>query len=957
MKYKNILPSEQKESWLFELGRGITPNLEGLIRVDSFDKVNSSPEEIIILEKAQTYGAHYVFFETGRNGHTPTPQAFIFIASEEDNDIDFAKLHQRLWSWGGVPLIYRASYGCIQLFRCAHEPDFVAPDGSPICNPVRTLHVGAQISHDLWWDAARIQNGTVWDDPEANKLLLSAQKSAHRKLVDEVKNLSDMLTKRQLLSSSLRRRLLILSLLIAYLEEREVLLPEDFNNALIGATRFFDVLQNSSSLISLLQVLESRFNGHVFSLSDEERTLLLQSNSELQLYAQLIDGYKDASGQLNFWRLYSFKDLPIELISNIYQLFVTDTASSIYTPSALVRLMLGEVLNWKRLDNLMAGNGAILDPSCGSGIFLVESYKRLVTHWRSRNNWQRPNVDILRELLSRIHGVDLEEGAIELAAFSLCLSLCDALEPKEIRASIKLFPSLPGNTLHKSCFFKAKQLELIKSPIEIIVGNPPFIAKLSTESAVESYKNYTKTYGKLGDKQLAYLFLNDAMELLVEGGVLAMIEPSGFIYNKNADMFRNNFFSRWKVREILDFVSVRGIFKKGDADPKIIVAIVEATKPDIKNDKLLHAVFRRNGRATAEQGFDIDYYDLNWVKTQDILNSHYIWRANLLGGGRIVSLIERLRSYPTLSEYVKKQDWDIGEGYIAGSNSKIKPTDHLIGKPLMPTQALTKDKIDESLFEVVPNTTIESPRSASRFTPPLLLIKEDENLTNALWQGHYLTYKHRIVGISVPENDIEKLKIIKNWIDRENIVLRAYIAGISPSLYTQRSTVIIANDIYELPFPEDGDLDVNYNEHILCNDIIEYQSDFIRLGTNSRLMKEVTSEQLDCFDYIFTNQINAVYSRNPLQILEMQHWSGATCKAYSFGIGYVDWSSASQLHEKIDTLLRERKNSSLCITRIARIYDQNFIFLLKPSNHRFWTQSIALRDADDVLADLREQGF
>jgi hypothetical protein len=30
---------------------------------------------------------------------------------------------------------------------------------------------------------------------------------------------------------------------------------------------------------------------------------------------------------------------------------------------------------------------------------------------------------------------------------------------------------------------------------------------------------------------------------------------------------------------------------------------------------------------------------------------------------------------------------------------------------------------------------------------------------------------------------------------------------------------------------------------------------------------------------------------------------------------------------------------------------------LKPDRHRFWTRSIALRDADDIFADLRAQGF
>jgi hypothetical protein len=77
----------------------------------------------------------------------------------------------------------------------------------------------------------------------------------------------------------------------------------------------------------------------------------------------------------------------------------------------------------------------------------------------------------------------------------------------------------------------------------------------------------------------------------------------------------------------------------------------------------------------------------------------------------------------------------------------------------------------------------------------------------------------------------------------------------------------------------------------------------------------------------------------------------------SFGDGTVDWSGADELRAKLDALLQERLGSSLTITRITRLYDQGFLFLLKPDRHRFWTRSIALRDADDVLADFRIQGF
>jgi len=101
--------------------------------------------------------------------------------------------------------------------------------------------------------------------------------------------------------------------------------------------------------------------------------------------------------------------------------------------------MLDEALSWERLDRLQRNKEIVLDPSCGSGVFLVEAYKRLVLHWRSRNEWKRPGVNVLKGLLTRVHGIDLEEGAAELAAFSLCLALCDALEPETIRAASNSF--------------------------------------------------------------------------------------------------------------------------------------------------------------------------------------------------------------------------------------------------------------------------------------------------------------------------------------------------------------------------------------------------------------------------------------------------------------------------------------------------------------------------------------
>jgi hypothetical protein len=86
-------------------------------------------------------------------------------------------------------------------------------------------------------------------------------------------------------------------------------------------------------------------------------------------------------------------------------------------------------------------------------------------------------------------------------------------------------------------------------------------------------------------------------------------------------------------------------------------------------------------------------------------------------------------------------------------------------------------------------------------------------------------------------------------------------------------------------------------------------------------------------------------------------WPGVICQPFVFGKGKVDWKGAEELKGKLDKLLREQRGSGLTITRIARIYDGPCIYLLKPDRLRYWLRSVALRDADETLADLWEQGF
>ena len=86
--------------------------------------------------------------------------------------------------------------------------------------------------------------------------------------------------------------------------------------------------------------------------------------------------------------LYSFDVVPLEFISSIYEEFVTAKGAH-YTPGYLVDFMLDEVLPWggEQWDL------KILDPACGSGIFLVKAYQRLIQRWKNAHPDQKPSAE------------------------------------------------------------------------------------------------------------------------------------------------------------------------------------------------------------------------------------------------------------------------------------------------------------------------------------------------------------------------------------------------------------------------------------------------------------------------------------------------------------------------------------------------------------------------------------
>ena len=126
--------------WLIDLAPTATTSaVDGLVLVHGYQRDTRPPEEVIMMEKAKAYGAYAVFFEAGRDNRPPIAHAFVFVSDGPADDPTFGGLHRQLWNWGAYRCSIARRGGLVQLFRCAHRPDFVDRKGEIVCNPIKML--------------------------------------------------------------------------------------------------------------------------------------------------------------------------------------------------------------------------------------------------------------------------------------------------------------------------------------------------------------------------------------------------------------------------------------------------------------------------------------------------------------------------------------------------------------------------------------------------------------------------------------------------------------------------------------------------------------------------------------------------------------------------------------------------------------------------------------------------
>ena len=631
-------------------------------------EISSLRKDIQQLEKRIKYNAVIEHLEAAAIYElSGSPCIYFTQLSEADPEPrKLAELHKLAWNHGLAPMLWVITPTQVLLYNCYSQPteeDKNNPN-KHLVDFFKTTEAGLRELQDK---ASRreFESGEFWKWEKAKNI--DRKQRVDSVLVKDLTDTEARLVDELSLERSIGQTLLIQSIFIAYLQDRNIL-DEKFFNEHFEVDNFVEVLADKLKTNKLFDWIQKTFNGNLFPLSELEREKIEQHH--LNVIKNFIGGNVEIrTGQLRIWRAYNFRVIPIELISSIYEKFIyaTDSKSAKaqsthYTPINLVDLVLSEV--FKNLD----GNAKVLDLTCGSGVFLVEALRRLVV--KRCIDGETPSRKLIRNTLyKQIYGVDINAKAVQIAAFSLYLT---ALElDYELEQNLQLSDDLKFQELIGKNLFASDAFDLeaefnqvgvfVKKEFGAVVGNPPWTKSKATKSASryceikrpeQNYPNgYPTAYGTPPDQAFLWRvgdFANDSTKI----GLILHGKPF-FSNHPDAKRAKKELFTRFKPQIIVNLSKLYrdNIFPNSEAPTMIFIAKGCPTKP---NDSCYFVCPERSLEVRKHGIIEIGAENITKVSVNSIANDADMLKVITWGSARDMFLIQKIRnSCPELDKTSK----------------------------------------------------------------------------------------------------------------------------------------------------------------------------------------------------------------------------------------------------------------------------------------------------------------
>lgn len=279
---------------------------------------------------------------------------------------------------------------------------------------------------------------------------------------------------------------------------------------------------------------------------------------------------------------------PSDLLGSLFHVTVSKKIRHAFgayhtaTPVAreLSRLALSELVRGREIQK--GGPLRILDPGCGSGVFLVEVYREMLKDLPSS------------VALESVWGFDMSPVAVFMARLNLATSYEGTLTPPlidKICNRIRLNDSILGRPFNGGVSEEEQGGGGVEEMFDALVGNPPWVRwdvlageyRKKLRDLVETRKNlfgergFLASLGGSNDDLLSVFSALAAERYLRKGGVLAFLVKQSVFTNRTGAAFRalgddgpRGLKLGW--RQAHDLRLLRGVFDLGDQQPGAVIA-------------------------------------------------------------------------------------------------------------------------------------------------------------------------------------------------------------------------------------------------------------------------------------------------------------------------------------------------------------------------------------------------
>ena len=764
----------------------------------------------------------------------PTVVIFVLDEYQRKHVVD---LHGALWNQGLASLLLVLSGHTIRAFSLVRIPHLDDHEFETRClvQELDAVADGLAVK-DLIYGA---ESGRLW---ESHTHLFRPNERIDRVLLDNLSESHDQLCEDDL-SQEAAQALLIQTMFLAYLEDREIILKDDFLSTSRGSYHtFLELLQagDSNALYQLFERLRKKFNGDLFVAPcsfDLSKPQPRVEYRHLQTLARFRSGNEEMfrGGQLLFWG-YDFRFIPIELVSAVYDRFLGERESerrnrgAYYTPRFLADTVISSV--WNVLPETVKSIGTVFDPACGSGIFLVRSFQLLCEHWRKKHKRRTIRWDSLCAILLRLHGWDICGGAVRIAVFSLYVALLQEVKTQDIRRLFergRQLPELWDQNLRAQDFFLASDDAL---SVDVVIGNPPWSPRRRETKAERSSVIWCERHRvPMPAKDDAWAFVWKSLQHLHPRGTVAFVLPAmGFLHNHGRASVnaRKRLVRDVQIHLIVNLSDMRFQLFEGASHPASLVIFSHANE-DAPGYRFDYWTPKVDVNLKARRAITLYSVDKKTITSRQIQEDASIFKRRLWMSDPESKLFRYLSDFPRLRRLVSEyravyrrpelldKGWVIGHGFKPAMLDRLDEADYqyetsetVADIPYLPIAAFRPLAQSCNHLRPYAHGVVHRRGFELGFQGPRVLIPRGVSTGMRRLRASYLqepvTFQHIMLAISAPENDTSRAKLLTALL---NSKLMFWFAFHGTASFGSDRPEIRQAELLRLPFPDRCDVEID----------------------------------------------------------------------------------------------------------------------------------------------------